>query len=60
MPATEKQHIGLTNAQAQHVSSTIDPLLLAEGFELVRQEKEHTFKESFRHHWRALLWGSVL
>lgn len=57
---SQKKHIGLTNAQAAHVTSSVDPALLSEGFELVRMEKDASFRDAFKYHWRALLWGMVV
>lgn len=61
-PAPEQQkHVGLTDTQMAAASaSTVDPLLLAEGLELVLAEKEMTFKQAFRYHWRAIVWSMVL
>jgi hypothetical protein len=55
----EKLHIGLSDKQ-HDVASDVDPVLLAEGLDLVQKEKTIPFKEAFKHHWRALLWGMVL
>lgn len=57
-----KKQVGLTNEQLAEISehSTVDPLLLAEGLELIAQEKSAHFRYAFRHHWRAVLWSALL
>lgn len=54
-----RQDVGLT-AQQVELSSDVDPVLLADGLEMIRQEKAITFREAFRHHWRAVLWSIAL
>ena len=40
--------------------SSADPVLVEQGLELIRQEKEMSFRQAIRHHWRALLWSMTL
>lgn len=47
--------VGLTAAQID--LSEVDPVLLSDGMELVRQEKTMSFRSAFKHHWRALAWS---
>lgn len=51
--------VGLS-AQQIEISSDVDPILLADGLELIRQEKTVPLGEAFRHHWRAVLWSVAL
>ncbi|BEI81861.1 hypothetical protein CcaverHIS002_0210210 [Cutaneotrichosporon cavernicola] len=51
--------IGLTPNLIQ-AGIDIDPVLLAEGLETIRQEKNETLGETFRLHWRAILWSMTL
>lgn len=54
------QHdVGLTSKLIE-VSTDIDPVLLAEGVEVIRQEKNETIREAFKYHWRAILWSVTL
>lgn len=53
-----KEAIGLTGAQIQ--LSDADPVLLAEGMQLIREEKAMSFREAMRHHWRGCLWSITL
>jgi SP family general alpha glucoside:H+ symporter-like MFS transporter len=53
-------HIGLTDAQTAEVTSSVDPTLLAVGFELIREEKDSTFRQALKDHWRAMLWSMFL
>jgi hypothetical protein len=53
------EHIGLTQAQAD-ITSSVDPVLLAAGFELLLQEKKVHFRTAIRQHWRAVLISCVL
>lgn len=59
--STTKQ-VGLTNKQLDAIGhqSSVDPALLADGFELVAKEKSANFREAIRHHWRAVLWSALL
>lgn len=43
-----------------NVPSTVDPALLAQGLDLIRLEKEMTFRQAMRLHWRAVVWSMVL
>lgn len=55
------REITLTAKQATAAAqSSIDPILLAEGYDLILKEKEFTFMQALRHHWRALLWSMFL
>ncbi len=54
-----KQEVGLTAAQAAIVS-TVDPVLLEAGFELLRQEKQVKFRQAWKQHWRAVLISCTL
>jgi len=58
MESTTKE-ITLTHAQTSVISSA-DPVLVEQGLELIRQEKEMSFRQAIRHHWRALLWSMTL
>lgn len=54
--------IGLT---AEQIAATdglahADPDLLARGLRLIQTEKASGFRESLRHHWRAVAWSVVL
>jgi hypothetical protein len=53
------KEITLTHAQTSMISSA-DPVLVEQGLELIRQEKEMSFRQAIRHHWRALLWSMTL
>jgi hypothetical protein len=55
-----KQHVGLTELQTSAVTGSIDPVLLAQGFELIRDEKGLGARQAIRHHWRGLLWSMLL
>jgi hypothetical protein len=54
-----QKHVGLAAFQTSQLTD-IDPVLLAEGFELIRAEKADTFGHAFKNHWRAVLWSMVL
>lgn len=54
--AAPTQEVGLSAKQIE-LSSDIDPILLADGMELIRQEKAMTFRQAWKHHWRAILWS---
>jgi hypothetical protein len=56
---TSTKEITLTHAQTSMISSA-DPILVEQGLELIRQEKEMSFRQAIRHHWRALLWSMTL
>lgn len=50
--------VGLT---AEQIALThADPDLLARGLQLIRNEKNVSFREAFRAHWRAVLWSITL
>jgi len=51
--------IGLT-AGLVEAGSDVDPVLLAEGLEIIRHEKNETVGEAFKYHWRAILWSVTL
>jgi hypothetical protein len=53
------KEITLTHAQTSMISSA-DPVLVEQGLELIRQEKEMSFRQAIRHHWKALLWSMTL
>ncbi len=54
-------HIGSTDTQTAIISvDAFDPLLLAEGIEIIRTEKNLTFRQAIRFHWRAILWSMFL
>ena len=54
-----KEAIGLTGAQIENVDST-DPVLLADGMELIREEKSMPFGKAMKHHWRGVAWSMAL
>jgi hypothetical protein len=62
MAETTGKQVGLTNAQLDAIAheSSVDPALLADGFELVEREKSANFREAITHHWRAVLWSALL
>lgn len=55
----EHHSIGLTAGLIES-GSDVDPVLLGEGMELIRQEKNETVRESFTYHWRAIAWSVTL
>ena len=62
MSETIDKGVGLTDRQLELIGhlSTVDPTLLAEGLELVEQEKKANFREAIKNHWRAVLWSALL
>ena len=52
--------VGLTDAQTAAITSNVDPILLAEGIQLIRAEKEVSFRQAVKYHWRAILWSMCL
>jgi SP family general alpha glucoside:H+ symporter-like MFS transporter len=52
------REISLTSKQATAAAtSSMDPALVAEGYDLILKEKEMSFIQALKHHWRALLWS---
>ncbi|ORX36271.1 putative maltose permease [Kockovaella imperatae] len=53
------KHIGLTDAQFEHVTS-FDPAILAEGQRFIEEEKAATQGQTLRTHWRGALFSLAL
>jgi hypothetical protein len=53
------EHIGLTAGQLAEDADT-DVALLKLGQQVVSKQKEESFTQSWRNHWRAALWSMVL
>ena len=47
-------------AAQSNVHTTVDPVLLEQGLELIRLEKEMSFRQAIRLHWRAVVWSCIL
>ncbi|KAL7425256.1 hypothetical protein Q5752_000944 [Cryptotrichosporon argae] len=59
--AKDDGHIGLTAKQtAAAAASNVDPELLAQGIELLHEEKSMGAARALKHHWRALAWSLFL
>ncbi|RSH93089.1 hypothetical protein EHS25_007442 [Saitozyma podzolica] len=52
--------VGLTDAQIAAAASEVDPVLLAQGIELIHAEKEVPLRKALRYHWRAMAWSMFL
>lgn len=53
------EHIGLTAGQIAE-DADIDVALLKLGQQVVSKQKEETFTQAWRNHWRAAVWSMVL
>jgi hypothetical protein len=56
---SEGAHIGLTAGQRAE-DADIDIALLKLGQQVVSKQKEETFTQAWRNHWRAAVWSMVL
>ncbi|RSH92507.1 hypothetical protein EHS25_008923 [Saitozyma podzolica] len=56
---SKDEHIGLTAGQIAE-DADIDVALLKLGQQVVSKQKEETFTQAWRNHWRAAVWSMVL
>jgi SP family general alpha glucoside:H+ symporter-like MFS transporter len=51
--------VGLTEAQLQ-ADTGVDPELVRLGYAVIERQKQETFREAWRNHWRAACWSIFL